>query len=121
MAQKRKPPFPIPEIVLRRMFTGQWREKKCSHLHLIAVRETDLTVCPDCVALGDEWPSLRMCLVCGYVGCCDGSKNKHMKKHVEATAHPIVRSIDPGEAWIWCYEDDAFIGSRSKQLDRPFA
>jgi hypothetical protein len=39
-----------------------------------------------------------------------------MKKHVAETGHPIVRSIDPGEAWIWCYKDEVMIGSRSPQL-----
>ena len=119
MAQKRKPSFPMPEWILRLMFTGGLKEKSCSHLGLIEVRETELTVCPDCVSLGDYWPSLRMCLVCGYVGCCDTSKNKHMKAHVAETGHPIVRSIDRGEAWIWCYEDDALISSSSPQLDQP--
>ena len=119
MAQKRKPSFPIPEWILRLMFTGRLKEKRCSHLEMIEVRETELTVCPDCVSLGDDWPSLRMCLVCGYVGCCDTSKNKHMKAHVAETGHPIVRSIDRGEAWIWCYEDNAFISSRSPQLNQP--
>ncbi len=118
MAQ-RKLPFRLPEFALRLLFTGRWREKPCTHLSLIRVRESDLTVCPDCVQLGDEWPSLRLCLICGYVGCCDQARNQHMKKHVAATGHPIVRSIDPGEAWIWCYEDQAFIGARSPQLDRP--
>jgi CPA2 family monovalent cation:H+ antiporter-2 len=117
--QKRKPPFPIPELVLRRVFTGHFREKTCTHLHLIEVRESTLTECPDCVALGDAWPSLRMCLVCGYVGCCDQAKNAHMKAHVAATGHPIVRSIDRGEGWIWCYEDEAFIGHASRQLTTP--
>jgi uncharacterized UBP type Zn finger protein len=116
MGQKLKPPFPLPEWFLRWYFTGAFREQPCSHLHLIEVRETELTVCRDCVEAGDDWPSLRMCLVCGYVGCCDQSKNKHMKKHVAETGHPIVRSIDPGEAWIWCYKDEVMIGSRSPQL-----
>lgn len=118
MGQKAKK-FRFPEWYLRWEFTRQWTEKKCSHLHQITVRETDVAVCEDCVALGDEWPELRLCLICGYVGCCDGSKNKHMKQHVEATGHPLVRTIQPGQGWIWCYTDDAFIGSHSKQLDRP--
>jgi uncharacterized UBP type Zn finger protein len=53
-----------------------------------------------------------MCLECGFVGCCDQSVNKHMKKHSEATGHVIFRSIQPGEAWIWCYADSAFLSSR---------
>jgi CPA1 family monovalent cation:H+ antiporter len=46
-----------------------------------------------------------MCLACGHVGCCDSSKNKHATAHFHATGHPIMRSIEPGESWKWCYVD----------------
>jgi uncharacterized UBP type Zn finger protein len=49
---------------------------------------------------------LRLCLSCGHVGCCDSSKNKHATKHFHATKHPIIRSIEPGESWMWCYVDE---------------
>ena len=42
-------------------------------------------------------------LTCGHVGCCDSSKNKHATKHFHATKHPVVRSQEPGENWMWCY------------------
>jgi hypothetical protein len=75
-----KPPYPVrlPEIVLRLIFNGQrLQEKPCSHLDHIHVTEPATQVCEACVASGDEWPALRMCLECGYVGCCDLSVNKH--------------------------------------------
>jgi uncharacterized UBP type Zn finger protein len=40
------------------------------------------------------------------VGCCDSSKNKHATKHFHGTKHPLMRSIEPSEAWVWCYVDD---------------
>ena len=43
---------------------------------------------------------------CGHVGCCDSSKNKHATKHFHHTKHPIMRSIEPGESWGWCYVDE---------------
>jgi len=46
-----------------------------------------------------------MCLGCGYVGCCDSSKNKHAASHSRGTLHPVMRSIEPNEQWAWCYED----------------
>jgi hypothetical protein len=46
-----------------------------------------------------------MCLSCGNVACCDSSNNRHATKHFEATGHPIMRSIEPGENWKWCYVD----------------
>jgi len=49
---------------------------------------------------------LRLCLECGHVGCCDDSKNKHATKHFHSTHHPIITSLEPGEAWSWCYVDN---------------
>ena len=109
----------IPEPILRLLFTRQWKEKFCSHLDQIKYKQTNINVCQDCVATGDDWPSLRMCLICGYVGCCDTSKNKHMQGHVEESGHPLIRSIAAGEGWIWCYPDSAFISATSTQLNEP--
>ena len=36
----------------------------------------------------------------------DESKNKHATKHFHATEHPLVRSFQPDEDWIWCYIDE---------------
>ncbi len=109
--------FNIPEFVLRLAFTHRLREKTCSHLDLIRVREPSTRVCQDCVDWGDSWPNLRLCLICGYVGCCDTSKNKHMHQHIDETGHPLIRTIEAGEGWIWCYPDEALISAKSKQLD----
>ena len=62
-------------------------------------------VCEDCVKTGDTWVHLRMCMTCGHVGCCDSSKNKHATRHHGETGHPIMRSVEPGEEWRWCYVD----------------
>jgi uncharacterized UBP type Zn finger protein len=51
---------------------------------------------------------LRVCLVCGHVGCCDQSRNKHATEHFHATGHPVMRSGEPGESWGWCYVDRLF-------------
>jgi CPA2 family monovalent cation:H+ antiporter-2 len=80
----------------------------CTHLDTIEftdVPEGDL-VCPQCVEMGSHWLHLRRCTQCGQVGCCDSSPNTHATKHHEATGHPIIRSIQPGESWFWCYEDE---------------
>lgn len=61
--------------------------------------------CDDCRALGDEWTHLRSCLQCGYVGCCDDSKNRHATAHHDATGHPAIVSLEPGESWRYCYAD----------------
>jgi uncharacterized UBP type Zn finger protein len=56
--------------------------------------------------MGDRWLHLRLCLECGHVGCCDSSKNKHATKHNRATHHPVIRSLEPGERWLFCYTDE---------------
>ena len=59
--------------------------------------------CPQCKGAGDSWVNLRICMVCGQVGCCDDSPNTHATKHWQATGHPVVRSLQPGEDWQWNY------------------
>jgi uncharacterized UBP type Zn finger protein len=79
---------------------------KCAHLEQAHDLRPNRHVCEDCVKTGDTWVHLRLCLTCGHVGCCDSSKNKHATKHYHATSHPIVRSIERGEEWAWCYVDE---------------
>jgi len=79
---------------------------KCSHLKQITVTSTRKDYCEDCVLTGDTWLHLRMCLICGHVACCDSSPNQHATKHFGKTTHPLIRSIEPGETWVWCYADE---------------
>lgn len=65
--------------------------------------------CQECLRLGDTWVNLRICMICGQVGCCDDSKNKHATKHFHATGHPIIKSFQPGEDWMWCYVDEMLL------------
>ncbi len=63
--------------------------------------------CEECLKFGDTWIHLRVCMSCGYVGCCDDSRNKHATAHFNGTGHPIIRSLEKGEDWAYCYEDEA--------------
>ncbi len=78
----------------------------CSHVDQIKVTEPKKHVCEECVKTGDTWVHLRLCLICGHVGCCDSSKNKHATRHFRSSGHPLVRSVEPGETWVWCYIDE---------------
>jgi CPA2 family monovalent cation:H+ antiporter-2 len=62
--------------------------------------------CEDCLRSGDRWIHLRLCMTCGHVGCCDSSANKHATAHFRAVGHPIIKSLEPGEDWGWCYIDE---------------
>jgi uncharacterized UBP type Zn finger protein len=80
----------------------------CSHLDQITVTELPESVegCEDCLAAGDPWLHLRICLGCGKVGCCDSSPNKHASAHARESGHALIRSLQPGEEWSWCFVDD---------------
>jgi monovalent cation:H+ antiporter-2, CPA2 family len=77
----------------------------CAHLKQVHPVTPNSEGCEDCLATRDQWVHLRLCLTCGHVGCCDSSKNKHATKHFQETGHPIMKSIEPGENWGWCYVD----------------
>ncbi len=62
-------------------------------------------VCRRCIEEGTHPVHLRMCLACGEVACCDSSVGRHATAHFEATSHAVMRSVEPGEAWRWCYID----------------
>jgi len=80
------------------------------HLKPVASASASYTKgCPECIALGDTWVHLRECLICGHVGCCDSSKNKHATKHFHTSKHPVMRSVEPGEDWGWCYVDEVMV------------
>ncbi len=85
--------------------------EKCTHLNQIRDVVPSADGCEECLAIGDTWVHLRMCLVCGHAGCCDTSKNKHATRHFHDTGHPIVKSIEPGDSWAWCYTDKIYLWS----------
>ena len=80
----------------------------CTHLDQIEITELPESVpgCEDCLRTGDGWVHLRICLSCGHVGCCDSSPNRHASAHAAASGHALIRSIQPGEDWSWCYVDE---------------
>jgi len=82
---------------------------KCTHLDQIEFLAAGSHVCQECLDMGDRWVHLRMCLVCGHVACCDSSKNKHATKHFHIGGHLLMRSIEPGETWGWCYVDQVML------------
>jgi uncharacterized UBP type Zn finger protein len=80
----------------------------CSHLDTIQITELPESVagCEECLATGGKWLHLRICLECGKVGCCDDSPGRHASAHAAESDHPLIRSLEPGETWSWCFVDD---------------
>jgi hypothetical protein len=79
----------------------------CTHLDLVNDVVPSSTGCEDCLRIGAVWIHLRLCMICGHVGCCDNSPNRHATAHARASPdHPVIRSYEPGEDWWYCYADD---------------
>jgi uncharacterized UBP type Zn finger protein len=93
----------------------------CKHLSTIKFTTTDKRGCEECLKMGDTWVHLRLCLECGHVGCCDSSKNKHATNHFRGTHHPLVRSIERGENWVWCYADNFSPGEITERGFQPMS
>jgi uncharacterized UBP type Zn finger protein len=81
----------------------------CTHLDTIRPVTPSAPGCEECLKIGQKWVHLRLCLACGHVGCCDNSVGKHATKHFHATSHPLIKSFEPGEDWVWCYVDEVFL------------
>jgi uncharacterized UBP type Zn finger protein len=100
----------VENALLRRVWTGRFRQVPCGHLSSVQDVKPEADTCRACQTLGDTWPALRMCMTCGHVGCCDKAKNQHALKHFQATGHPIVRPHrERGMDWLWCYVDHALL------------
>ena len=78
----------------------------CEHLDSQPVQEVAQEpppVCQACLDGGTTWVSLRLCLTCGSIGCCDSSVMRHATGHFRETTHPVIQSAEPLEDWRWCY------------------
>ncbi|MEM7587981.1 MAG: cation:proton antiporter [Acidobacteriota bacterium] len=78
-------------------------EAGCPHVDRIRPVLPSAVGCEECLRKGEKWVHLRICMTCGHVGCCDSSPGKHATAHYHATGHPIMRSLEPGEDWGWCF------------------
>ena len=79
----------------------------CEHLRAVGEHPVPQDPeCSDCVREGTSPVHLRMCLLCGNVGCCDSSVGQHATRHFRESGHPIMCSAEPRELWRWCYVDE---------------
>ena len=84
---------------------------------MIQAVEPSGTGCADCLAGGTWWVHRRICLTCGKVGCCDESPNRHARAHFRTEGHPIIRSFEPDESWVWCFADQVEIEETAPSAD----
>ena len=82
----------------------------CPHIDtIVEVKLPEVLECEECVKIGSPWVHLRTCQTCGGTRCCDSSPNRHASKHAHAASHGVIASAEPGERWLYCYPDDAFV------------
>jgi hypothetical protein len=80
------------------------RMRTCPHGSEIRAVTPSALGCEECLKIGARWVHLRLCRICGHVGCCDQSP----------TGTPPSISTPPAtqssrEGWGWCYVDDTFV------------
>ena len=120
------PPLAVVAALLSIMVLGIWIEtllvperieqaelsgpEACDHADRAEIFEPRThDGCEECRKNNYKWVHLRVCLSCGHTGCCDTSVNRHATKHFLKTGHPIMASLESGEFWAWCYEDERFV------------
>ena len=82
----------------------------CAHIGaLTSVMQPKVRECDECVKTGGRWVHLRTCQTCGATHCCDSSPNHHATTHARSSGHPVIASAEPGERWVYCYPDDAYV------------
>ena len=62
--------------------------RRCGHAGQAREVAARAAGCEECLASGDTWVHLRVCLSCGHVGCCDSSKNRHAPASLRADRAP---------------------------------
>jgi CPA2 family monovalent cation:H+ antiporter-2 len=104
-----------PGMIVRTHIDGE----ACDHVDRIRAVTPGAAGCEECLRDHDRWVHLRLCLVCGHVGCCDSSPRRHARSHHAETGHPIARSMEVGEYWAWCYEHRITLNVEAREQSTP--
>lgn len=94
-------------------------DKQCKH-HQEKNKDVKASTegCEECLKEGTRWVQLRVCLVCGHVGCCDSSVGKHATKHFHTTNHSVMQAFEEGSTWEWCYVDEEMFDPGIKEFTK---
>ena len=109
MSKKPERKLPTGGAIRKLVWSGGRKAQDCTHLDQIQAVTPNTDGCEECLAIGETWVHLRLCMICGHVGCCNDSKNKHATKHFQATDHAIAKPMEPGEDWLWCFVDEVML------------
>ena len=83
----------------------------CTHTKQIKFTKTDKDYCEDCVKIGDDLgapASLPLVRSRGLLRLVQ----EQARDEALPTGRSVrsVRSIEPGESWVWCYADEVEAG-----------
>ena len=81
----------------------------CTHLDTVTVTQLPESVdgCEDCLATGGLWLHLRICLAVRPRRLLRRlAEPPRDARTTAATDHPLIRSLEPGEDWSWCFVDE---------------
>lgn len=104
------PTEPLP-LTAEQEFRKAVSQPDCSHLGMAQRVVPSSQGCLECERDHTRWNALRICLICGHVGCSDDSPQQHALKHFHETGHPIIYEYgNPnGNTIGWCYIDQTYI------------
>ena len=83
------------------------QKTECEHygVQIVEGVQPRSAVCEDC---GLDRP-LRMCMTCGYVGCCE-SRASHDTEHWKKTGHALIMRLPvTEESFVYCYEHHEYL------------
>lgn len=82
----------------------------CDYVYSVIVVYLDsLDICLECVVQGDLWVYLCVCMICGYIGCCDFLFNRYVIVYVQFSVYLVICSLELGEVWVYCYVYDCIV------------
>lgn len=87
------------------MQSKEINKEDCPHFEKsLKVVASDKSKCEAC----DIHEHLRLCTTCGSVNCCESGMG-HNTEHFKHTGHAIIKSLDTGRDFTWCYKCNAYL------------
>jgi hypothetical protein len=81
--------------------------ESCEHLEEIRDVTPSANGCEDCLKIGGQWLHLRLCEICGHVGCCDNLSEPSRDEALSFDESSIIKSFEPARLGL-LYPDDLF-------------
>ena len=80
----------------------------CTHLDSVKIIELPEAVegCEDCLATGGKWmPPAHLPRSAATWAAATTRPTATLPRTPTESEHPVMRSLEPGEDWCWCFVD----------------